>query len=85
MHTQLKAYKVPFDVIDVAQDSDALIHTSNFSLPHSPYLKEKWQLSKIRWGSTWKLKEKCNTEQVNKLLILNFISLIYMYVDLCNL
>ena len=85
MHTQLEAYKVPFDVIDVAQDSDTLIHTSNFSLPHSPYLKETWQLSKIRWGSTWKLKEKCNTEQVNKLLILNFISLIYMYVDLCNL
>ena len=44
MHTQLEAYKVPFDVIDVAQDSDALIHTSNFSLPHSPYLKEKWQV-----------------------------------------
>lgn len=40
MHTQLEAYKVSFDVIDVAQDSDALIHTSNFSLPHSPYLKE---------------------------------------------
>ena len=85
MRTQLEAHKVPFDVIDVAQDSDALIHTSNFSLPHSPYLKEMWQLSKIWWGSTWKLKEKCNTEQVNKLLILNFISLIYVYVDLCNL
>ena len=30
MRTQLEAHKVPFDVIDVAQDSDALIHTSNF-------------------------------------------------------
>ena len=28
MRTQLEAHKVPFDVIDVAQDSDALIHTS---------------------------------------------------------